>query len=449
MSTGSVLLWFRSDLRVHDHGLLAQAAAKGHPVVALFVWEEAWMRTTRLGWPRMGSHRVRFLAETLADLRDQLAARGVTLRVRLGDPETIVAEEAARWEVQQVWAHTEPAWDEVQLEKRLALRLRRQGVWVQFSSADTLHHRDDLPFAVPALPRVFTQYRSRVEKSVRVRPEAVLETGLVGVKCEPAWEVPLVPREAAGRYAGGERAGLARLNHYLWQTDRLAVYKQTRNGLLNEDDSSKFSPWLACGALSPRRVWHEVKRYEQERGANESTYWLGFELLWRDFFHWSARAHGRDLFLDGGIRQARVAWRRDRDDFERWRTGTTGYALVDACMRELAATGYMSNRGRQVVASFLVKTLGVDWRWGARWFESQLVDCDPASNYGNWQYVAGIGHDPVPFRVFDVEKQTRTYDRDGAFVRRWGPKALTLPMVDFATATAEVRERYRRAGLPV
>jgi deoxyribodipyrimidine photo-lyase len=153
--------------------------------------------------------------------------------------------------------------------------------------------------------------------------------------------------------------------------------------------------------------------------------------------------------LDGGIRQARVAWRRDRDDFERWRTGTTGYALVDACMRELAATGYMSNRGRQVVASFLVKTLGVDWRWGARWFESQLVDCDPASNYGNWQYVAGIGHDPVPFRVFDVEKQARTYDRDGAFVRRWGPKALTLPMVDFATATAEVRERYRRAGLPV
>jgi len=112
VSTGSVLLWFRSDLRVHDHGLLAQAAAKGHPVVALFVWEEAWMRTTRLGWPRMGAHRVRFLAETLADLRDQLAARGVPLRVRFGDPETIVAEEAARWEVQQVWAHTEPAWDE-------------------------------------------------------------------------------------------------------------------------------------------------------------------------------------------------------------------------------------------------------------------------------------------------------------------------------------------------
>ncbi|CAN0296193.1 unnamed protein product, partial [Chrysoparadoxa australica] len=192
-------------------------------------------------------------------------------------------------------------------------------------------------------------------------------------------------------YTGGESAGRARVRHYFWDTEALADYKQTRNGLLGPDFSSRFSPWLALGCLSPRQLMAEIQRFEREVVANESTYWLGFELLWREFFRWILRAYGGRLFRRAGIlnRQDRPR-ARDDDRFAAWREGRTGMPFVDANMRELAATGYMCNRGRQNAASFFARDLGQDWRRGAAWFESRLVDYDVASNWGNWDSVAGV-----------------------------------------------------------
>jgi deoxyribodipyrimidine photo-lyase len=223
-----------------------------------------------------------------------------------------------------------------------------------------------------------------------------------------------------------------------------------------------------------------VQRYEAERGASDETYWLVFELLWRDYFRFVAAAHGDALFRPGGLQGLPIPWRpltdlRARRDYERWRGGRTGFPLVDAAMRELAATGWMSNRGRQNVVSFLTKNLGVDWRAGAEWFESQLLDYDVASNWGNWTYGAGVGNDARGFRFFNLHKQAAEYDPAGAYVRHWLPELAglpgagihvpercdpatlaaagvtlgrdyPLPMVDLFASARENEQRWRRAA---
>jgi deoxyribodipyrimidine photo-lyase len=228
------------------------------------------------------------------------------------------------------------------------------------------------------------------------------------------------------RFEGGETAGKRRVESYVWDGDHLREYKETRNGLLGANYSSKFSPWLAAGCLSPRWIHREVQRYEDERVENEDTYWLVFELLWRDFFQFQFRKYGARFFTPGGIRGVDTDWNHDRSAFRQWADGRTGVPFVDANMRELNRTGYMSNRGRQNVASFLVDALGIDWRWGAAYFESRLVDYDVASNWGNWAYQAGVGNDSRN-NHFDVLSQGEYYDPDATYIGTWLPELASLP----------------------
>jgi deoxyribodipyrimidine photo-lyase len=229
-------------------------------------------------------------------------------------------------------------------------------------------------------------------------------------------------------FAGGETAGLARLQQYFWQQDLLRSYKETRNGLLGADYSSKFSAWLAHGCLSPRLIYDEVKKYEAKRAKNESTYWLVFELLWRDYFRFVAKKFGNRLFSPAGIKGGTdLGLRQDARLFDKWAQGLTGIPFIDANMVELAQTGFMSNRGRQNVASFLVKDLHIDWRWGAMYFETLLVDYDVCSNWGNWNYVAGVGNDPRENRYFNILRQAKQYDPKGAYVKHWLPALERLP----------------------
>lgn len=255
---------------------------------------------------------------------------------------------------------------------------------------------------------------------------------------------PAPDPRALQRVDPAEAGGWARLEGYIWERDRPRVYKETRNGMLEPDDSSKLSPWLAVGALSPRQVFDEILRYEDERVRNESTYWLQFELWWRDYFRFVALRAGGTLFRQSGPigpkkpgSGKRCCW--DEVAFDAWRRGETGYPIVDADMQELAATGYLSNRGRQIVASFLVNELALDWRAGAAWFEAQLVDYDPCSNRGNWAYAAGVGHDPRSHRYFDLDEQARRYDPDSRYLRHWLP-ALQGRSADEARAPWTARE---------
>ena len=165
-------------------------------------------------------------------------------------------------------------------------------------------------------------------------------------------------------------------------------------------------------------IYHEVKRYEQEVKKNISTYWLIFELIWRDFFRLVAMQHGSKIFMAEGIRQKPVEWSFDPEVFEKWRTGNTGDDFVDANMKELQLTGFMSNRGRQNVASYLAHDLKQDWRAGAAWFENRLIDYDVTSNWGNWMYVAGVGNDPRD-RKFNTQWQAEKYDKNRQYRKLW------------------------------
>ncbi len=251
---------------------------------------------------------------------------------------------------------------------------------------------------------------------------------LAGNNTTTPWEWPedgdaLLATESDTRSAfpfkGGEVQASRRLHHYLWGSDAVASYFDTRNGLIGTDYSTKLSAWLALGCISPRQVYAELRHYERLRTANKSTYWVVFELLWRDYFRYVALRHGRALFARNGFNGKRSNAKPDQEVSDAWKQGRTGDAFVDANMRELLATGFMSNRGRQNVASFLVHDLRQDWREGADWFERHLIDYDPYSNWCNWAYVAGVGNDPRPDRRFNTQRQAEMYDADGVYRALW------------------------------
>ena len=195
-------------------------------------------------------------------------------------------------------------------------------------------------------------------------------------------------------FRGGEHEAQKRVAGY-FKSRALDNYKKTRNEMLHENASSKFSPWLAQGSISVRQIYQAIVNYPVQ---NTSTQHFIDELFWRDFFCFYARHHGTSLFFEYGVHGKGVhQWRQDFELIERWRQGTTGMPLIDACMRELNLTGWMSNRGRQVVASYLALDLKQDWRHGAHYFEQMLVDHDVRSNYGGWSACAGLGPGRVNF----------------------------------------------------
>ena len=224
-------------------------------------------------------------------------------------------------------------------------------------------------------------------------------------------------------FSGDEASALERLQHYVFDTDGLKNYKASRNQLVGSEFSSKFSPFLANGSLSVRQIWQALEVHQASFGPSEGCDWMRQELLWREFFLWSEQAHGEAFHQESGIQGRLPSATPDRELFRRWTRAECGHGLIDAQMRELNATGYLSNRGRQWVASHFVNSLGLPWTWGARYFEWMLIDADPALNTGNWAYLAGVGSDPRSFggspRRFDLEGQARRYDPDGSHMQLW------------------------------
>ena len=424
------ICWFKNDLRVDDNPALAAAAQAGE-LLAVYCVEARCAADSAYGSPRMWTHRRGFIAQALAALHERLAALGVRLVVVVGEPEEVIPRLAHNNHVDSVWTGAETAPEEARQMQRVRDALAPSGVALHETRPNTLHTRDELPFDLADMPRVFTRFRRRIERAARPAapvdaPHACAGIGipdLSGVE----WIDPRDPPATDVPFMGGEDAARAHLSHYLWQARAVTYYKQTRNQLMGEDFSSKLSPWLATGCLSVRRVADELSRFESTVLANESTYWLMLELRWREFFHWVLARHGARLFARSGLlerhdRPASV----DVSVIDAWKTGRTGMPFVDANMRELAATGYMSNRGRQNVASFFARDLRQDWRWGAAWFEAQLVDYDVASNWGNWANIAGVGTDKRD-EGFNVLAQALYYDREAEYVSHWVPELRVLP----------------------
>ena len=452
ISATTTIYWFRNDLRLEDQPALTQACQQSTRLLLVYCHSPSSWDKTKWNVSRTSQHRQFFLNSALADLRHQLQQQGSDLLEITGKPEDVLPLLANDAGTVQIYCEEIAAPE----EQDQVTALRASGLKVTTSWQSSLLNPADLAIPLDALPDVFSHFRLMVE-SKQIKPSAPLprpadmsplpEIYPALAKKWSALQMPAQHRSGNtatnedsisdktvlnvdGRssfpyflppFSGGASAAAAHLRQYF---DRHLArnYKLTRNDLSGIDYSTKFSPWLASGALSPRTVYQALKEYEAKYGANDSTYWIWFELLWRDYFRFLHLKYGRRLYRQQGLTNLSVP-SHDASRFEAWCNSQTGEPLVDAGMAELAATGYLSNRLRQIVASYLVHDLGCDWRAGAAWFESQLIDYDVYSNQGNWLYISGRGTDPRNGRRFNIQKQAHDYDRDGTYQQLWNTKS--------------------------
>ncbi len=433
MNKRRAIVWFRNDLRLHDNEAMVEAIHVAHEVIFVFVLDDRLFKgKTSFGLPKLGKFRRRFILESLEDLRSSLKAKNSNLIVRQGITEEIIPELCREHKVSWVHCNRERTQEEVLIQDTLESNLWTIGVEMRYSRGKMLYHTADLPFPITQSPTTFTAYRKEVEKFVPVRKPFDTPNKITSVSEEI--EEGIIPSlkdygidnltTSKGLYLkGGESEALAQMRYYFEETKLVKTYKKTRNQSLGRDYSSKFSAYLSKGCLSPKLVYHELKKFEKEHGSNESTYWLVFELLWRDFFRLMAKRFGNKIFLFSGLNSKTPS--QDKEDqslFNIWKEARTGVPYIDANLTELNETGFMSNRGRQNVASFLIYDMGMNWLMGAEYFESLLIDYDPCSNYGNWAYIAGVGTDPKQGRHFSTTFQSQRYDADATFIKYWLPQ---------------------------
>ena len=407
------LIWFTKDLRIHDNPTLDWARKNSCDIMAL-VFEE-----------NVGSAGSKeFYLRSAMELKKKFQDHQIYFSILKGDP----AEEIPKWMklnsidivLTQDYFNSRDRDQLTKLEKSISPGK------IKTFFGQTLLDIKELPFEISKLPDVFTEFRKKVESNMRI--DNLLATSLN----EMTSFIPRVPGdvkpfevtgvEIQGNIPfdilPGESGGIDRLNEYFWLTQSLAHFKSTRNGMIEKNDSSKFSMSLGCGCLSPRLIFAKVKEFEAKFGTSESTKWFFYELLWRDYFKFLALKIGDKLFSINGITSQKKNWNEDLKSFQNWCLGQTGADFIDANMIELRKTGWMSNRGRQNVASYLAKTMNINWTLGANYFEQMLIDFDTESNWGNWIYVAGVGTDPRD-RLFNYQKQAEMYDPDFSYRKKW------------------------------
>ncbi|WP_442844619.1 DASH family cryptochrome [Leeuwenhoekiella sp. H156] len=427
------IVWFKNDLRTQDNHSLFKAVQENQPVVAVYFFDPKQFKTDRFGFKKTEKYRAQFLIETVQELRSELKKLNISLLIYTEEPETKLPELIEKYEAQKVYLQNE--WT---FEERLVIDGVKANCEDSVAFIETydqfLIHPDDLPYSsFSKIPEVFTQWRKKCEKQADIRqavavdplqPEnLVAEETQIPSLDDLGLESFEVDERTAFPFKGGALQALKRIENYFWETKNLARYKKTRNGLVGKDYSSKLSAWLANGSISPRTIYYQVQKFEKEETKNDSTYWLIFELYWRDFFKYVSLKHGDKIFHLSGILEKDYDWSTNKAAREEWIEGRTKYDFVNANMKEIALTGFMSNRGRQNVASFWAKELQQDWRIGAAYFESMLIDYDVHSNYGNWLYNSGVGNDPRD-RKFNIESQADRYDGDRKYRDLWLAKTL-------------------------
>ena len=428
------LVWFKNDLRTIDHTGLSLASKTKNPTIAIYCFDPKQFKKDRFGFKKTEKYRAQFLIETVTELRENLEKLNITLFVFNEEPEFAIPKLVKNYQVERIYFQKEWTFEERNIIEGVRVNCPDGTSFIE-TFDQFLWHPEDLPYSnYSEIPKVFTNFRKYCEKQVDVRPivnniDAFPNENLISQSTQIPSLHDLgfsdfeIDKRTAFPFNGGENQANLRIQEYFWETKKLQYYKNTRNGLVGKDYSSKLSAWLANGSISARMIYWEVQQFEKEVIKNDSTYWLIFELIWRDFFKYVSLKHGDSIFKIGGILNADYDWDTNEHTLKNWINGTTKYDFVNANMLELSNTGWMSNRGRQNVASFWAKESKQDWRIGAAYFESLLIDYDVHSNYGNWIYNSGVGNDPRD-RIFNIKSQAERYDESGTFTRLWLQNSL-------------------------
>ena len=427
MSGKTILVWFRNDLRVQDNEVLTEAVNKADNVLPVYCFDPFYYRNTSFGTRKTGNFRARFINESVADLRQSIKNLGGELLIRVGDPAVIIPELAQQYQVSEVYHHREVAFEETGISAKVEAALWKHKLNLKHIIGHTLYNKEDLPFPIKDIPDAFATFRKKVERDSQVRRCAVSPQKIVTPEITDAGEIPTLAElgltepvddeRAVMRFIGGETEGLKRLH------DFSKTGNQEKATQVGTDFANTMSVWLSMGCISPRQIYWEVQQYEKANGSNAATHAIVLELLWRDYYRFMFKKHGDQFFQKEGFKGQAPPEAANQDElFEKWKTGQTGVPFIDAVMREINATGYSSIRGRYNAASFLAKDLQVNWTCGAAYFEEKLIDYSPATNWGNWASIAGVGNDPKENRAINVIKQAGEIDPKGQYVKLWVPE---------------------------
>ena len=422
-----VLYWFKNDLRLHDNEALHRAAKSGEQVLLVYCIDPEVHRYLTLGFRKADSVRHQFLLQCLTDLKEQLKALGGNLLVLQGNPAIEIRKVVDRYGISEIFAEEEHAEEELELVGKVGDAVSDL-CGLNFYWGRTLYHKDDIPYTIDEIPLVSKTYRIKTTNDTEVR-DCLLKINTINFyKLKEYGNLPdfqtvvdsaIDDQSTEPFVKGGEREALKRLQHYFYDTEQLTSYKWTRNKSLGMEYSSKFSPYLALGCISPRYVYHEVKNYEEQTKKNYGTWWFVFELVWRDFFIFRHMRVGSKLYSKKGFKGKKIEFEGSKKLFDRWCEGKTGIPFVDAHMRQLNQTGYMSNRGRVNCSSFLIHDYKIDWRWGAAYFESKLIEYDVSVNWMNWHMQA--------FEIWYTNPvhQSNKYKAQ-EYIRKWVPELADL-----------------------
>ena len=415
MKSRKILVWFRNDLRLHDNEVLVEAVAKSDSILPVYFFDPRYFEYTEEGKIIPGNSRVQFLIGSVAALRESLKKLGGNLLIIEGKPEDHLPKLVEQYEIAEVYHHREVATKETDISSNVEDILWKIKINLKHFLGHTLYNKEDLPFPIKDIPDVFSQFKKKTERDATVKncfstPEVITFTD-----AEEWGELPEYEGLEINGYSGGEEEGIKHLNNLFEPGSEIYVKVNPRANIDKHSYSSKLSPWLAVGCLSPRKVYWAIKDAEKEFGVNPNFTHLILGLLWRDYFRFMFKKHSGNFFNEpGSISESVFNQQKQAADLQQWKDGATGHILVDSYMKELNKTGFVPHSARLLVATFLIYILKISWTSGASYFEEKLIDYSPASNWGNWANVAGGGKDPRSKNTFDLDKNLKILVQEDA-----------------------------------
>jgi deoxyribodipyrimidine photo-lyase len=418
-----ILVWFRNDLRLHDNEMLVEAIAKSDSILPVYILDHRLFGETKYGTLKTGNIRAQFILESVLGLRNSLKQIGGNLLIAAGKPEDIIPQLVQEYEITEVYHHREVAREETHVSTLVENALWKLRINLKHFIGHTLYNKEDLPFPIKDIPDAFNQFKKKIERDSIIKPcfaapdrinvAEVIDWGTLPSLADLNLAAQEKDQRADFEFTGGEAEGLVHLQKVIVAMQQAAT---TKNLIL----ASKLSAWLAMGSLSPRKVYWEIKKMEGVPNTKAMFNHILLGLLWRDYFRFMFKKYGNTFFSpDGFGSQGLVDVANEQENFNKWRTGQTGFAVVDAVMTELNQTGFISNIARQTAALYLINNLEVSWVFGAAYFEEKLIDYNPASNWGNWANVAGVGNDQKSKSVFDLDKNIKNLDPKGNYATIW------------------------------
>ncbi len=403
MSSKIGLVWFKNDLRLHDNEVLVSALNLCDKIIPIFIVDDRWSASTIFGFKKTGTFRMRFIAESVQALKKNLETFGSTLYILEGKPERIIPELIIKHKVTDIFTKQEFGTDECDILIKINKLCTMFRIPIHTYNTSTLLDLETFSTNEISLDK-FSDFAGLVASSgfplrkLFTIPETIPTLNIPVSDTSNIFERILQEEynhnvNSAFLFSGGEKNALNRVHAYFWKNKSVLEFKENKNSILGTEYSSKLSPWISQGCLSARFLYDEILKLKQQHPNNDAADALIAELLWRDYFYINFNKYGAKFFRQGGVHNKFLICTRDYQHLDNWIKAVTDNDYINANMQEIALTGWMSKPGRKHVVNYLSKQLLVDWRLGAAYFESQLLDYDVCINYGNWSMFVGVGPD--------------------------------------------------------